>query len=258
MTVFDWRRPVLAVQFMTRLPTPQVKDFRPELLAGVAGWFPAVGLLVGGLLVVPVLLLDQEPWLAALLALLGWIWVTGGLHLDGLADLADGLGASHRDPERFLVVLKDPHVGSFGVLALVGQCLSKLVLLAFVIGYDEPWLVVLIPAWARWGVFLWQTLPPLAPGSAGLGERFRWQHALVAWASWSVALVLAALWLAPVLLVAPAVAAAYWLWLRHRLGGVSGDCLGSGIELTESALLLAAAISLTAWGSVGTGWFGLA
>lgn len=45
-----------------------------------------------------------DPWLAALLMLVTWVWVTGGLHLDGLDDLADGLGAAHRDPERFLAV----------------------------------------------------------------------------------------------------------------------------------------------------------
>ena len=96
---------ILSTQFLTRLPTPQVADFRPEDLARSALWFPAVGLLIGALLLAATWLGAQlDPWLGALFGLLAWVWVTGGLHLDGLADLADGLGAAHRDPARLLAL----------------------------------------------------------------------------------------------------------------------------------------------------------
>ncbi|MBM3117527.1 adenosylcobinamide-GDP ribazoletransferase [Jeongeupia naejangsanensis] len=241
MLSFDWRIPVLAVQFLTRLPTPQVRDFKPELLAGAVGWFPAVGLLIGILLLIPVALLAPlQPWLAALVGLVGWAWITGGLHLDGLADLADGLGAAHRDPERFLAVVKDPHLGSFGVLALLLQCAAKLVLLMLVCRLGHWWLLILVPAWARWGVFSWQTLPPLAPGMA---EQFGWQRGNAAW-FWTGLLVAMSLLLAPPLLIAPLIVWAYRRWLKRRLGGVSGDCLGAGIELTETALLLTGVLAV--------------
>lgn len=234
------RRMILAVQFLTRLPTPQLRDFREEELSRCAVYFPLVGLLIGALLVLPLLALDQRPWLAALLALLAWVWVTGALHLDGLGDVADAFGAAHRSPERFLEVLKDPHMGVFGVVAIVMQLLVKLVLLAELVGGPWLWGVLLLPAWARWATtLLWSRwLPPL---HAGMAERFAWHRsegAIWDW-GWGVALAGVSLWLAPPLLVclplAPLVA---WYWHR-RLGGISGDCLGASTEVIESLLLLA-------------------
>ena len=93
-----------------------------------------MGLLVGAIVWLAVLAGSLvDPWLAALAGLLAWLWVTGGLHIDGLADLADAQGAAHRSRERFLEVLKDPHLGSFGVLSLATQLIVKLVLLMLLV-----------------------------------------------------------------------------------------------------------------------------
>ncbi|MEQ1479375.1 adenosylcobinamide-GDP ribazoletransferase, partial [Salmonella enterica] len=69
-----------------------------------------------------------DGWVAALATVTVWVGVTGALHLDGLADLADGCGAAHKDRARLLAVMADPHVGSFGVVVIVLQLLAKLVL----------------------------------------------------------------------------------------------------------------------------------
>ena len=100
------------------------------------------------------------------------MWVTGGLHLDGLVDVADALGAAHRSPERFLEVLRDPHVGAFGVMAIALQLIAKVVLLQRSPARRRLAAVVLIAAWARWGASVWSAcLPPLTTGT---GERFAW------------------------------------------------------------------------------------
>ncbi|MGY1458720.1 MULTISPECIES: adenosylcobinamide-GDP ribazoletransferase [unclassified Luteimonas] len=244
------RRLILAVQFLTRLPTPQVRDFRDDDLSHSAVYYPLVGVLIGLLLAVPLWGFDQRPWLAAVLALLMWVWVTGALHLDGLGDVADAFGAAHRDPQRFLAVLKDPHMGVFGVVSVVMQLLVKLVLLAELAG--SPWWfgIVLVPAWARWGTLWWsRLLPPIQ--QAGMAERFSWKLDLhVVWL-WAIALAAASV-LAPPLLVALPLAplvAAYW---RRRLGGISGDCLGASVEVVESLLLLA--LVLAAGWSPGAWW----
>ena len=79
-----------------------------------------VGLIIGGLLYTAAWAgMHIDPWLGAILALLVWAGVSGGLHLDGLSDLADALGAAHSNPQRFHEVLKDPHMGSFGAITLV-------------------------------------------------------------------------------------------------------------------------------------------
>ena len=234
---------ILAVQFLTRLPTPQLRTFDPAWLAGAIRWFAVVGLLVGALVAALGWLgAWLDPWLAALLMLVTCVWVTGGLHLDGLGDLADGLGAAHRSPERFLAVLKDPHTGSFAVITLALQLLAKLVLLMLAVRHGVGWsALVLLPAWARLGAVWWTTLPPLSAG--GHAERFAWRHDWPAfWLSWLLLAALSA-WLAPVLLLAPVL---WWGWRRflwRRLGGMSGDCLGAGIELTETGLLLLAVLA---------------
>ena len=227
---------ILAIQFLTRFPTPQIKDFRPEALAGAAGWFPLVGLLLGALLLALVWPAGQiDPWLAAWAGVLGWALLTGGLHLDGLADVADALGAAHGDKDRLLAVMKDPHLGSFGVLTLILHLAGKLVLLMLLVRAQHWGALVLIPAWGRYGVLWWQTLPALSPG---MGERFAWQVPYRARWLWLLVLAATSFWLAPLLLLAPVAIWLYRRWLLKTLGGMSGDCLGAGVEAVELALLL--------------------
>ena len=257
---------LLALQFLTRIPTPRVDALRPEDLSQSAIWFPLVGALIGGIvaaaLVVGVL---ADPWVGALAGVVVWVWVTGALHLDGLADLADALGASHRDPRRLLEVLRDPHIGTFGVVAIVLILAAKLVLLAVIARQLAPLAeaisaarvagvlaplafelavpvaaLALIVAWARFGAVVWsQTLPPLAPGSA---ERFAWRARRASLVAWTVILLAASAWLFPLLAAAPLVIALWWSFLRRRLGGMTGDCLGAGVEVCETALLAVVAI----------------
>ncbi len=240
---------ILAVQFLTRLPTPQLRDFQPAELARAAVWFPLVGLLVGALVVSALWVGARvDPWLGALLALLVWVWVTGALHLDGLCDLADALGAAHGDQSRLLSVLADPHVGAFGVVALVLQLLSKLVLLMLAAKFALYWPLLLVPVWARLGTLVWAQLPALKSGlGANLNpaerERFAWQTpgwTVVLWG----ALLLPVSVFFPGLLAAPVLILAWRAFLLRRLGGMTGDALGAGVEWLESGLLLVLALSV--------------
>ena len=227
----------LAVQFMTRLPTPPVRDFREDDVGRSAPWFPFVGLVVGVTIAVPAHLLEDRPQLAAIVVVAVWTWITGALHLDGLGDVADALGASHRDPSRYAEVLKDPHVGSFGVVTLIIQLMAKFALVSELCQHDITWVLVLVPPWARWcGIAVMRLTPSLQPG---LGERFAGHVTLAHVGAWLVALAVASVWVAPTLLVAPllvVLASVYW---RRAIGGVSGDGLGATIELSETALLIA-------------------
>jgi len=233
---------ILAFGFLTRIPMPALADFKQEELSSSAIWFPLVGLSIGLLLILVALLgITASPWIAALLVVLLWLGISGGLHLDGAADLADGLGASHRDPERLLAVMKDPHTGAFGVMAIVAILLTKLVTVAWIVESPDIdlWVLLLIPAWARLGAIFWsQTLEPLAAGS---GEAFVWQvDAKIYWI-WSAALFLLSLIFVSFMFALAAVGALL-LWrsyLKWRLSGMSGDCLGAGIEYCECLMLLA-------------------
>lgn len=233
-----------ALQFLTRLPAPRVDEFHPEDLSRSAVWFAAVGALIGAILSVALWTgLQLSPLVGALFALVMWVWVTGGLHLDGLGDVADALAAAHRSPERFLEVLRDPHIGAFGVMAIGLQLIAKLVLLAELTTGPAVLALLLVPAWARWGTLLWSlAVPPLAGGT---GERFSWQISRPLMVVQGLVLALLSLWLAPVLLGALVVVPALAVYWKLRLGGITGDCLGASVEVTETVLLLLIAVAMT-------------
>ncbi|MEG6508961.1 adenosylcobinamide-GDP ribazoletransferase [Methyloligella sp. 2.7D] len=240
-----------AFQFLTRLPTPRLKTFNPADLSRAAGWFPLAGLVIGLCLAAAFLLGGQiSPLLAALFALLVWVWITGALHLDGLGDVADAMGAAHRSPQRFLEVMRDPHIGTFGVVAILLQLFAKLLLLmqlaaASSLAAAMP-VLVLIPAWARWGPQVWSLMVP--PYAKGTGDRFSWQISKPAMIGGAVVLAALSFWFDPILLAALAVVPAIALYWRQRLGGITGDCLGASIEVTETVLLLLAVIVLSIGG----------
>jgi len=242
-----YRSFIHALQFLTRLPAPRFAEFNPEDLSRSAVWFPVVGLIIGVFVALGTWTGGQaSTWIGALSGLVVWVWITGGLHLDGLGDVADGLAASHRDPHRFLEVLRDPHVGAFGVMAIALQLIAKLVLLSELAMSQTLVALILIPAWARWGTQVWSlAVPPLASGS---GERFSWQINRGAVIVQGIALAVLSVWLMPALLgallVVPALAA-YW---RVRLGGITGDCLGASVEVTETLLLLLAVVAVAGTG----------
>ena len=201
---------ILAFGFLTRLPMPGLADF-------------------------------DNHWLAALLVVLVWVGITGALHLDGAADLADALGAAHRDPERFLAVMKDPHTGSFGVVAIAAILITKLVAVAWIIESTriDLWALLLIPAWARLGAVYWsQTLDPLAAGS---GESLAWQVPDNMIWIWTILLFAITLFTVSLLFaVAAVITLLLWrFYLKWRFNGMTGDCLGAGIEYCECAMLLA-------------------
>lgn len=226
---------ILALQFLTRLPVPRVAGDAAEFAASMR-WFPVAGLAVGAVAAGAFSVGARvDPWLAALAGLIAWVWVTGALHLDGLADLADAKGAAHGDRARLFDVMADPHIGSFGVVAIMLQLAAKLVLLHLL--PPSQWLaLLLVPAVARIGPLVWtRWLPQLRDGlAAQFADAVRPAHLVL----WSLAW-LAACYVAPPLLAAPLLIGGWWLWLRQSLGGVSGDCHGAGIELVETGLLLA-------------------
>lgn len=234
------RRLVLALQFMTRLPLPAVAASDADF-AGCMRWFPAAGLVVGVVVAAAGWAGGRiDPWTGALLALIAWAAVTGALHLDGLGDIADAAGAAHADRDRLSTVLADPHIGTFGVTSIVLQLLAKLVMLHLFLIHAPAWLLIPVPAVARVAPLVWtRTLPPL---HQGLGSRFRDSASWWQVAAWSVPYSLV-LPLLPGLAIALVAIPLWGAWVRARIGGISGDGYGAGIELVETALLFGLAAS---------------
>ncbi len=232
----------LALSFLTTLPVraPAVPE---GSLGRAAPWFPVVGALVGGLLAIAWWALGFvfPPTLSAVLVVALWAALTGGLHLDGLADCGDGMLAA-LPPERRLEIMRDPRLGTFGAISLVLFLLLKVFAVAALpqaspTGYLS---LLLAPALARWLLLIVARQPSARPGGMGAAFSQGLTPGLI-----GVAAVLPAIlavlggWQGLAAVVAAAlVAGVIVLAARARLGGVTGDVLGLTVELSELAVLL--------------------
>ena len=117
---------LIALQFLTTLPIQLKAMPSPQQNGQSLLFYPVVGVLIGAVLCGLALLLHSLPIiLLASIILCVWIWLTGGLHLDGLADTADAWVGGFGDQERTLAIMKDPSCGPIGVLSLIIVCLLK-------------------------------------------------------------------------------------------------------------------------------------
>lgn len=231
---------VVALQYLTVLPLPRSRVAGD--LGRAAGWFPVVGLGLGACLALASLAVDRvvPPGVGAMLLVALWAALTGGLHLDGLADTCDGLGGGW-SRERALAIMRDAHSGPYGVTAIVLVLGLKAAALAS-LPEGLAWkALVLAPVLGRAGPLLLVWLcPPARPEGAG--------HALAAGARWptlvtgGLVAVLASVamlgaWGALALGVSALLAWGLAAHLRRRLGGFTGDTLGALVEVTEAGVL---------------------
>jgi adenosylcobinamide-GDP ribazoletransferase len=239
------RRLLTACRYLTVLPLPR-SDAAGDL-GRAAGWFPVVGLILGLGLAAAGLVAAWlgPPLLAAAVVVTLWALGTGGLHLDGLADAADGLGGGFSADEA-LAIMRDPGTGAFGVTAVVLVLAIKIAALAG-LPPEVGWRVLLLaPVASRVGpLVLARLCPPARAEGAGhafalaVGPAELTAAALVAAAT---GLALLGPWgLLPLGLVA-ASAAGFAGYLRRRLGGLTGDCLGAQVEAGEALVLAALAV----------------
>lgn len=235
----------VAALFLTSIPVRVEGHVSMRDLARAVYLFPVMGAVVGlaGGLAFTLASLAGLPTLpGALLALLAMILATGGLHEDGLADTADGLGAGG-DRERALAIMRDSRVGSFGAMALILSLLGRLMALGPL--YD-PWLTtsVLVGA-AMASRALMPVVMLIQPSARATGlaaEAGRPEPVRVA-IGVGLALVACLVLLRETALIAVAVSAAVALLVAHalgrRFGGCTGDTLGAVQQVAEVTFLLA-------------------
>jgi adenosylcobinamide-GDP ribazoletransferase len=236
----------LAFSFLTIIPMPAEENVELQDLGRAAGWYPLVGALIGAAVALVMWGAGMifPSLVAAVLAAAVWTLLTGGLHLDGLADCCDGMLAAAA-PARRLEIMKDSRLGTFGGIGLIVQFALKVTLLSVLPG---PVLILAVPlaaALGRWLVLLAARQPQARPG--GLGAAFAtglgWRI-FVGAALLPLALTVAAGWRGVIAaLAAHLVAYLIFALARRRLGGVTGDVMGMVIELAEGAVLLVFAAS---------------
>lgn len=120
----------LAFQFLTRLPVNKNVDYNDKNISNSQFFYPFVGMVVGiisGGVYIAFSYINKD--IASFFAVVSLIFVTGGLHMDGLSDTCDGF-FSARDREKILIIMKDSRVGSFGAIALILDILLKYILIS--------------------------------------------------------------------------------------------------------------------------------
>ncbi len=238
--------------FLTRLPFPSVQGGNKKGRLGAASRaFPLIGAVIGviaGLALMAAAGLGLHPLVCALIALAVSVLVTGALHEDGLADVADGFGGGGTKAAK-LKIMHDSRIGTFGVLAVVFSVAIRAGTLA---GLSGPGLgaAALIAAAALSRGFLPAAMHFMEPArksglaaKAGTPDREGWMKGL------ALGALLSFLFLGPwggvLALAGGALAAAFIAWLSDRqIGGITGDVLGAQQQAAETVILMAAVAAL--------------
>jgi adenosylcobinamide-GDP ribazoletransferase len=238
---------IIAIQFLTTLPVRTEKLPAADQLGRAAGWFSFVGALIGfitaGMFILCRIIFPD--FLAAALSLAVWIILSGGLHLDGVADCCDSLFVS-AEKDRRLEIMSDPHHGTFGTIGLI-----VLILVKFAALYSLPvkYMLFGLPfacALSRWLLLPAGRQPNAKPGdlgesySGGLKSRdMIWGvipviilAVLTGWISISTTILVVVF---TILLIS---------FTRSKLDGITGDVLGFIVELSETLVLISLCINL--------------
>ena len=230
-----------SIAFLTRIPVPWGVRFSAEDVGKSARWFPLVGLLIGGVYVVMmgVLGLCFPPGVVAVLIVLVEALLTGALHMDALADIADGFGGGNTR-EDILRIMRDHAIGSYGATALILLVALKVTVITALLQRQQavPYLI-LAPALGRWSIVPLCRFLSYARESRAVASHIG--TAELVWASLIIAgaVAFAAPWRGLACWLAVAATSTWFGGLCfHKIGGITGDTLGANVQISESVVLL--------------------
>lgn len=235
----------VAMRFLTLIPLKWKQDQDMHYMKESVAYFPVVGVVIGGLASLLSLLLTLifPPHVVAVLVVIFLALISGGLHLDGLSDSADGM-LSARPRERALEIMKDSRVGAMGVIILFCSLLAKYSGLVSIDPAHLAVTVAFIPFAGRCTLVYMMALLPYARKEGGLGDLFYSKRIKVLAVKSLLIMIVAAIYLfsyqAIVVLLAIVLTVVFFsIWCSKKLGGATGDTLGAGCELTEAIVALA-------------------
>lgn len=232
---------ISALQFLTILPLGKSRDFdAPKTIP----WFPVVGLVIGLILMAGdyIFCILWPDIIVALLDVLLIVILSGGLHLDGLGDTADGF-FSHRSTEQVLSIMRDSRIGVMGLAAIVFVLSIKWASILHLVGHRALYLLI-IPAYSRGAMMFGIKFLRYGRPQGGIGADFFSDkppmYALsiiflpVLFSFW---LGVKAIWLNSLFILMTALILFYY---KRRMGGITGDMLGAMAEVEEAGLFLVA------------------
>jgi adenosylcobinamide-GDP ribazoletransferase len=236
-------RPLLiALQFLTRLPV-KAGDWSDRDVGRSMLFYPLVGLLLGfALASVALVLHGGATGVVAAVLLALWVFATGALHLDGLADSADAWIGGFGDPERTLDIMRDPRCGPVAVAVVTVILIAKFAALEALVATNAWLAVAMAPVLGRAALpLLFATTRYVRAGGVGavLAERLPRRSAVVVVACFALA---AGILSFSMTLAAGIVFVALRALMVRRIGGTTGDTAGAMVELVETGTLVVAAL----------------
>lgn len=234
---------LLALQFLTIIPL-KLENFKEQDLAESSKYFPLIGLLLGLILAGAnrlFLLLNFEPISVNIIIIVLLVALTGGLHLDGLADTADAL-LSRKDRAEMLRIMRDPHIGVMGVLGLLCIILLKIAFFSSIDGSLKTTALLLMCSTGRWAMVLSMFLSAYVrrEGKAKVFVQGMNHKIFISATMFTLAICIFMYQLKGliILLISALLAFAVNRFLNSKIAGVSGDTLGAVNEVLELAILI--------------------
>jgi len=235
-----WQAFLIALEFLTAIPVSISERDRPNKTGVSLLYYPVVGMIIAGVVLLVIYLLNsQTDWVVGVLSLTVWVALTGGLHLDGLADSADAWLGGLGDKTTTLHIMKDPTSGPIAVVVLLLVLLIKLVMLTELI-MNQQWVgIVLAIVLARMALpLLLLTTPYVRPNGLGAElvktmprKQIRIMIAIIG------LLAVIVMGLIPLMLFLTALLIMRYYMLK-RLDGTTGDTAGAMVELLETTTLI--------------------
>lgn len=233
-----------AMAFLTRIPSPLLLPYEPAHMSACARYFPLIGVLVAtaSFSIFSMLALALPELLALLLSMVLTVWLTGAFHEDGFADSCDGFGGGW-DRNQVMLIMKDSRLGTYGVTGLVSVLVIKFYSLSLLM--SDLWLALLIGhSFSRLlAISYLYDLDYVQDSDQSKVKPMATQLSLqsLAFALLSCLPLLFFLSLTTVLLIALILCSFRWLfarYLKRRLGGYTGDCLGMAQQFAELLVYL--------------------
>lgn len=233
-----------ALQFLSWLPAGQLPFPDPKILGKSVAWYPLIGLLLGLILGITALIASSlfNTWISAALLLTTWIWLTGALHIDGLADSADAWLGGLGSKTRTLKLMKDPTSGPIAIATVVLVLLLKLTCIQALLASNNQWAILWVLVFARSNAVLLLMHTPYvrAEGLAdALSKQLSSTACYLVIASLSLFSLIVLGWSSLVIIFFSLISLfALRYFMLKRLEGCTGDTLGALIELSETVILL--------------------
>ncbi len=242
------RKLLIAISFFTRIPI-QLKDVTEDEFYKSMILIPFVGVFIGVILFIASFFLSFLHFaeLQAIFLMIIYIWLTGGLHLDGFSDTIDGL-FSARDQQKMMEIMKDSRLGAFGAIGLILLILTNWIGFKIVLSH-YPSALLVIPVFGRTTAIMSTCFCHYAKGGGGLGRRFvemtKPKH-LIGYSVFLLIFATITLGLVGLLVTGLSYIPALLLmvYLQKKIGGMTGDTIGMTIELNQTFFILILSIMI--------------